>query len=136
MLKEFKAFALRGNVVDLAVGVVIGAAFTTIVTSLVADVMMPPIGLLVGGLDFSNFFFTLKGDSAPTLEAAKTAGAVTLNYGLFITHCIKFLIIAFAIFMIVKQINRLKKEEAAVPTPPPVQEVLLREIRDALVAKK
>jgi large conductance mechanosensitive channel len=136
MLKEFKAFALRGNVVDLAVGVVIGAAFTTIVTSLVADVIMPPIGLLVGGLDFSNFFFTLKGASAPTLEAAKTAGAVTLNYGLFITHCIKFLIIAFAIFMIVKQINRLKKEEAAIPTPPPVQEVLLREIRDALVAKK
>lgn len=136
MLKEFKAFALRGNVVDLAVGVVIGAAFTTIVTSLVADVIMPPIGLLVGGLDFSNFFLTLKGESAPTLEAAKTAGAVTLNYGLFITHCIKFLIIAFAIFVIVKQINRLKKEEAATPAPPPAQEVLLREIRDALLAKK
>jgi len=136
MLKEFKAFALRGNVVDLAVGVVIGAAFTTIVTSLVADVIMPPIGLLVGGLDFSNFFFTLKGDPAPTLEAAKTAGAVTLNYGLFITHCIKFLIIAFAIFVLVKQINRLKKEEAAAPVAPPAQEVLLREIRDARIAKK
>ena len=136
MLKEFKAFAIRGNVVDLAVGVVIGAAFTTIVTSLVADVIMPPIGLLVGGLDFSNFFFTLKGDPAPTLEAAKTAGAVTLNYGLFITHCIKFLIVAFAIFVIVKQINRLRKEEAATPVPPPAQEVLLREIRDALIAKK
>lgn len=136
MLNEFKAFAIRGNVVDLAVGVVIGAAFTTIVTSLVADVIMPPIGLLVGGLDFSNFFFTLKGDPAPTLEAAKTAGAVTLNYGLFITHCIKFLIIAFAIFVVVKQINRLKKEEAAAPSAPPAQEVLLREIRDALLAKK
>ena len=136
MLKEVKAFAIRGNVVDLAVGVVIGAAFTTIVTSLVADVIMPPIGLLVGGLDFSNFFFTLKGDPAPTLEAAKTAGAVTLNYGLFITHCIKFLIVAFAIFVIVKQINRLRKEEAATPVPPPAQEVLLREIRDALIAKK
>ena len=136
MLKEFKAFAIRGNVVDLAVGVVIGAAFTTIVTSLVADVIMPPIGLLVGGLDFSNFFFTLKGDPAPTLEAAKTAGAVTLNYGLFITHCIKFLIVAFAIFVIVKQINRLRKEEAATPVPPPAQEVLLREIRDALIARK
>ena len=136
MLKEFKAFAIRGNVVDLAVGVVIGDAFTTLVTSLVADVIMPPIGLLVGGLDFSNFFFTLKGDPAPTLEAAKTAGAVTLNYGLFITHCIKFLIVAFAIFVIVKQINRLRKEEAATPVPPPAQEVLLREIRDALIAKK
>ncbi|TAH36224.1 MAG: large conductance mechanosensitive channel protein MscL [Alphaproteobacteria bacterium] len=136
MFKEFKEFALRGNVIDLAVGVVIGAAFTTIVNSLVGDVINPVIGLLIGGIDFSEFFITLKGEHAMTLEAAKKAGAVTLNYGLFINAVIKFLIVAFAIFIVVKQINRLKRSEAVAPTaPPPRQEILLEEIRD-LLAKK
>ncbi len=136
MLKEFKEFALRGNVIDLAVGVVIGAAFTTIVNSLVGDIINPIMGLLIGGIDFSEFFITLKGDHVATLEAAKKAGAVTLNYGLFINAVIKFLIVAFAIFMVVKQINRLKRNEAVAPTaPPPRQEILLEEIRDLLKSK-
>lgn len=136
MLKEFREFALRGNVIDLAVGVVIGAAFTTIVNSLVNDIVNPLIGLLIGGIDFSNFFITLKGDHANSIEAAKLAGAVTLNYGLFINAVVKFLIVAFAIFLIVKQINRLKRNEAIAPTAPPArQEILLEEIRD-LLAKK
>jgi large conductance mechanosensitive channel len=135
LLEEFKKFAMRGSVVDLAVGVVIGAAFTAIVNSLVNDVVMPPIGLLLGGIDFSNFFLTLKGGSHPTLDAAKTAGAVTINYGLFLNAIIKFVIVAFAIFMVVKQINRLKQMEEAAPAPPapPSKEVeVLTEIRDIL----
>jgi len=135
MWHEFRAFAIRGNVVDLAVGIILGAAFTTIVNSLVNDIIMPPLGLLIGGIDFSNFFVTLKGGSFPTLDAAKTAGAVTINYGLFINAVIRFVIVAFAIFILVKQINRIRWEEAAAPTAPPAptrEEVLLSEIRDLL----
>ena len=135
MWHEFRAFAIRGNVVDLAVGIILGAAFTTIVNSLVNDIIMPPLGLLIGGIDFANFFVTLKGGSFPTLEAAKTAGAVTINYGLFINAVIRFVIVAFAIFVLVKQINRIRWEEAEAPTAPPAptrEEVLLTEIRDLL----
>jgi large conductance mechanosensitive channel len=138
MWREFREFAMRGNVVDLAVGIILGAAFTTIVNSLVNDLIMPPIGLLIGGIDFSSFFVTLKGGSFPTLEAAKTAGAVTMNYGLFINAVIRFVIVAFAIFILVKQINRLNREEPAAPPAPPEpprQEVLLAEIRDLLKAR-
>jgi large conductance mechanosensitive channel len=139
MLEEFKKFAMRGNVIDLAVGIIIGAAFTAIVNSLVNDVLMPPLGLAIGGIDFSNFFITLKGEGGyATLEQAKNAGAVTLNYGLFINSVIKFLIVAFAVFILVKQINRLQRQEAekpAAPPPPPREEVLLAEIRDILKAR-
>ncbi len=134
MWREFRDFAVRGNVVDLAVGLILGAAFTTIVNSLVNDVIMPPIGLGLGGIDFSSFFITLKGTgNYATPEAAKAAGAVTVNYGLFINAVIKFIIVAFAVFVLVKQINRLKLNlgptQAALP---PRQEVLLSEIRDIL----
>jgi len=139
MLKEFKEFALKGNVVDLAVGVIIGGAFGTIITSLVNDVLMPPIGLLIGGVDFSNLFVVLKdGLKAPapyaSLAAAKSAGAVTLNFGVFINAVINFTIIACAIFILVKGINRLRRQQEAAPPPaaPPRQEVLLEEIRDLL----
>ena len=138
MWREFRDFAMRGNVIDLAVGIIIGAAFTTIVNSLVNDIIMPPLGLLIGGIDFSNFFLTLKGGSFPTLEAAKGAGAVTMNYGLFINAIIRFVIVAFAIFILVKQINRLAREEPKVPPPPPEpsrEELLLAEIRDLLKAR-
>ena len=139
MLKEFKEFAMRGNVIDMADGIIIGAAFSTIVKSLVADVIMPPIGILLGGVDFSNLFIVLTGEgSYPSLEAAKEAGATTINYGVFINTIISFLIVAFAVFILIKQINRLKKaeEEApAEPAPPPNQEVLLEEIRDLLKSR-
>lgn len=123
MLKEFKEFAMRGNVIDMAVGIIIGAAFGTIISSLVADVIMPPIGLLLGNVDFSNLFITLKqGVKAAgpyaSLAEAKAAGAVTMNIGLFINTIISFVIVAFAIFLLIKSINKLKKQEAppAVPT--------------------
>jgi large conductance mechanosensitive channel len=135
MWREFRTFAMRGNVIDLAVGIILGAAFTTIVNSLVNDIIMPPLGLLIGGLDFSNFFVTLKGGEYPTPEAAKAAGAVTLNYGLFINAMLRFIIVAFAIFLVVKQVNRLRwheAEEAPPPPPAPREEVLLTEIRDLL----
>jgi large conductance mechanosensitive channel len=136
MLEEFKKFAMRGNVIDLAVGIIIGAAFTAIVNSLVNDVLMPPLGLAIGGIDFADFFITMKGAGGyATLEQAKAAGAVTLNYGLFLNSIIKFLIVAFAVFILVKQINRLQRQEAekpAAPAPPPREEVLLTEIRDIL----
>jgi large conductance mechanosensitive channel len=138
MWREFRDFAMRGNVIDLAVGIIIGAAFTTIVNSLVNDLIMPPLGMLLGGIDFSDFFVTLKGGSYPTLAAAKAAGAVTMNYGLFINAVIRFVIVAFAIFILVKQINRLAREEPPAPAPPPEpprQEVLLTEIRDLLKAR-
>jgi large conductance mechanosensitive channel len=140
MIDEFKKFILRGSVIDLAVGIIIGAAFTSIVDSLVKDVLMPPLGLLLGGIDFSNFFLTLKGDSYPTLEAAKGAGAVTINYGVFINAVIKFLIVGFAVFLLIKNVNALmnrvaKEKEAAPPPAPPKQEVLLEEIRDILKRK-
>jgi large conductance mechanosensitive channel len=136
MWREFRDFAMRGNVIDLAVGIIIGAAFTTIVNSLVNDLIMPPIGLALGGIDFSDFFVTLKGGSYPTLAAAKAAGAVTINHGLFINAIIRFVIVAFAVFILVKQINRLARQEAAAPPPEPSrQEVLLEEIRDLLKAR-
>jgi large conductance mechanosensitive channel len=137
MFKEFKEFALKGNVVDLAVGVIIGGAFGTIITSLVKDVLMPPIGLLIGGVDFSNLFVVLKpGLKTPepyaSLDAAQKAGAVTLNLGVFINAIINFTIIACAIFLLVKCINRLRRQQEAPPAAPPRQEVLLEEIRDLL----
>ncbi|HVY97924.1 MAG TPA: large conductance mechanosensitive channel protein MscL [Dongiaceae bacterium] len=143
MLKEFRDFAMRGNVIDLAFGVIIGAAFTGIVNSLVNDVIMPPVGFIAGGLDFSNFFIVIKeGAKAAgpyaSLADAKAAGAVTLNYGIFINAVINFLIVAFVLFLVVKQINRFKKKEEAgevAPPPPTRTEVLLAEIRDELKSK-
>jgi large conductance mechanosensitive channel len=135
MLREFKEFAMRGNVIDLAVGVVIGAAFGKIVDSLVKDVIMPPIGLALGRADFSNLFIVLKQGAPPgpyaTVDAAARAGAVTLNMGLFLNTVISFVIVSFAIFVLVKAINRLKREQESAPEPPE-QVKLLREIRDAL----
>ncbi len=116
MLKEFKEFAVRGNVVDMAVGIVIGAAFGKIVTSFVSDMLMPPIGLLMGKVDFSNLFINLSATSYGTLAEAKAAGAPTLNYGLFLNTLIDFVIVAFAIFLFVRQMNRLRRSEA--PPPP------------------
>ena len=121
MLKEFKEFIARGNVVDLAVAVVIGAAFGKIVTSFVEDVLMPPIGLALGRVDFSNLFLNLSGKDFPSVAAAKAAGAATLNYGMFFNHIINFLIVAFAIFMLVKQINRMQTPPAA-PAAAPTKE--------------
>lgn len=121
MLKEFKEFAMRGNVVDLAVGVIIGVAFGAIVNSLVADVIMPPVGLLAGGLDFKDLFVALNGQSYPNLAAAKAAGAPVIAYGIFVNTVINFLIVAFAVFLLVKQMNRLQPA-AAPPAPPPTKE--------------
>jgi len=118
MLKEFKEFAMKGNVVDLALGVVIGAAFGTIVSSLVKDIIMPPIGKLLGGVDFTNLFVTLGEGTYPTLKAAQDAGAATLNYGLFFNAVINFVIIAFALFLVVKAMNNMKRQEATAPPPP------------------
>jgi len=137
MLKEFMEFAVRGNVVDMAVGIIIGAAFGKIVDSLVKDLIMPPIGLVLGKVDFTNLFVVLKegAQAGPylTVEAAQKAGAVTFNYGVFINTLISFVIVAFAVFLLIRAINRLKKQEEAKPTaPPPEEVVLLREIRDAL----
>lgn len=135
MLKEFKEFAVKGNVIDMAVGVVIGGAFGKIVNSLVADVIMPPIGLLLGKVDFSNLFLNLSGAPAASLAEAKAKGLATLNYGVFLNTTIEFLIIAFAIFVVVKQINRLKREAPPAPAAPPEptnEEKLLAEIRDLL----
>ena len=136
MFKEFKEFAMGGNVIDMAVGIIIGAAFGTIVNSLVSDIIMPPIGLLLGGIDFSNLFFVLKeGTTAgpyTSLSAATDAAAVSINYGQFINHVISFLVIAFSIFMVVRSINRLRKQEEGKPAEPSRQEVLLEEIRDLL----
>lgn len=118
MFKEFKEFAIRGNVMDMAIGIIIGSAFGKIVSSFVADVLMPPIGMLVGGVDFADFFVTLKGEVLPTLGAAKEAGAVTINYGVFLNTIFDFIIVAFAVFLMVRQINRLKKKkEEAAPAP-------------------
>jgi len=134
-LKEFRSFVARGNVVDLAVGIIIGAAFTSIVNSLVKDIIMPPIGLITGGVDFSNLFVTLSGGDFATLADAQAAGAATLNIGLFLNACVNFLIVAFAIFILVKQINRFQRKEEAAPAAPPRSEVLLEEIRDLLKNK-
>lgn len=135
---DFKSFILRGNVVDLAVGVVIGAAFTGIVGSLVKDVITPLIGLLTGGVDFSNHFITLKGPSETTLADAQKIGAVTLNYGVFLNAVINFLIVATAIFWLVRLISKLHKapEAVAAPPPPTATETLLGEIRDMLKTRQ
>jgi large conductance mechanosensitive channel len=139
MLNEFKAFIAKGNVLDMAVGIIIGAAFTAIVGSLVSDIINPVIGMIIGGIDFSNYYFDLSFGNYETLEAARKAGAPLIMYGLFINAIIKFLIVAFVVFILVKNVNKLKekiiKAEAAAPTTPaaPAEEVLLlREIRDAL----
>jgi large conductance mechanosensitive channel len=136
MLKEFKEFALKGNMLDMAVGIVIGAAFGAIVSSLVDDVIMPPIGLILGGADFSQLFVVLDGEGDfNTIEQAKEAGAVTWNIGLFINALIKFFIIAVALFVVVKIMNRLKREQEAAPEPTPETPAdvkLLEEIRDLL----
>ncbi|HEY8299784.1 MAG TPA: large conductance mechanosensitive channel protein MscL [Methyloceanibacter sp.] len=138
MLQEFKEFALRGNVVDMAVGIIIGAAFSTIVRSLVDDIIMPPIGVVTGGVDFSNMFIALNGEHYPSLAAARQAGAATINFGLFINNVISFTIVAFVLFMAIKGMNQLrrKQEEDPQSEPPPSREVqLLEEIRDALVKR-
>jgi large conductance mechanosensitive channel len=139
VLREFKEFAVRGNVVDMAVGIIIGAAFGKIVDSLVKDLIMPPIGLALGKVDFTNLFLVLKPGSVPgpylTVEAAQKAGAVTFNYGVFINTCLSFVIVAFAVFLLVRAINRLKREEESKPAAPPAtpeEVMLLREIRDSL----
>ena len=138
LLKEFKDFAMRGNVVDMAVGIIIGAAFSTIVKSLVDDIIMPPIGVLTGGVDFSSIFVALNGEHYDSLAAARQAGAPTVNIGLFINNVISFLIVAFVLFMAIKGMNRLrrKQEEEPQSEPPPSREVeLLTEIRDVLVKR-
>ncbi|MEK6785915.1 MAG: large conductance mechanosensitive channel protein MscL [Nitrospirota bacterium] len=136
MLKEFKEFAMKGNVLDMAIGVIIGGAFGKIVSSLVSDVLMPPIGLLMGKVDFSSLFIDLSRTSPASLAAAKAAGAPTINYGVFLQSVFDFIIVAFVIFMLVKQVNRFKKETPAAPPPPPPalsnEEKLLTEIRDLL----
>ena len=144
MLKEFKEFAAKGNMLDMAVGIVIGAAFATIISSLVNDIIMPPIGLALGGVDFSEFFAVLRqGDPAgpyATLAAAQEAGAVTVNWGVFVNSLITFLIVAFALFLVIKGFNKMKREEEAAPEPeappePTAEETLLTEIRDILKAQ-
>jgi large conductance mechanosensitive channel len=145
MLKEFKEFAVKGNVLDMAVGIIIGAAFGTIVQSLVNDVIMPPIGLLLGNVDFANLFVVLKEGTTPapyeTLEMATEAGAVTIAYGAFFNTIVSFMIVAFSVFFLVRSVNRLKRQEEAAPAAPPappepsVEEKLLTEIRDVLQAR-
>ena len=116
MLKEFKEFAMKGNMVDMAIGIIIGAAFGKIISSLVSDVLMPPIGKMLGGVDFSNLFFNLSGGTYPTVAAAKAAGAATINYGIFLNAVVDFVIIAFVLFLVIKGMNTMKKAEA--PPPP------------------
>jgi len=118
MFKEFKEFAMKGNVLDMAVGIIIGAAFGKIVSSFVEDVLMPPLGLLLGRVDFSNLFVNLSGKTYETVAAAKAAGAPTLNYGMFMNQCINFLIVAFAVFLLVRGVNRLRREEKAPEAAP------------------
>lgn len=140
MFKEFKEFAMKGNVVDMAVGIVIGVAFGTIVKSLVNDILMPPIGLLLGGIDFSNFYVVLReGAAAPgpyaALADAQAAGAVTINYGVFVNSVISFIIVAFALFLVIRAMNKLRTKKEEKPPQPPEDVLLLREIRDVLKAK-
>ena len=136
MLKEFREFALKGNAVDLAIGVIIGAAFGAIVTSLVNDIMMPPIGKILGGVDFSNLFLVLGGQTYPSLKAAKEAGAATINYGVFLNTLINFLIVAFVLFMVVRTMNRLKREQPAPAPAPTTKECPLCATSIPLKAKK
>lgn len=141
MLQEFKKFAMKGNMLDMAVGIVIGAAFATIVQSLVNDVLMPPLGMLLGGADFTDLFLTLQQGATPgpyaTLAAAQEAGAITVNYGVFVNALVSLLIVAFALFMVVRGFNRLTAKEEAKPAAPSPskEEVLLTEIRDLLKAR-
>jgi len=135
MLKEFKEFALRGNVVDMAIGIIIGGSFGKIVTSLVNDVIMPPLGKLMGNVDFSSLFLNLTGKEYDSLATAKQAGAATINYGVFLNTIIDFVIVAFAIFWMVKLMNIAKKKEVKPPPAPPAEEKLLTEIRDILKSK-
>ncbi len=135
MVSEFKAFALRGNVVDMAVGIIIGAAFGVIVSSLVSDILMPIVGLATGGVNFKDKFVALNGEHYASMEAAKAAGVGTLNYGNVIDAMIKFVIVAFALFMVIRSMNRLQRKEAVAPSAPPPptkEEMLLGEIRDLL----
>ncbi len=133
MLKEFKEFALKGNMIDLAIGVIIGAAFGTIVTSLVNDIMMPILGVLTGGIDFSQLFYVMGGENYSSLKEARDAGAAAVAYGQFIQSVISFLLVAIALFFVVKAMNKLRKNQAEAPPPaPPRQEVLLEEIRNLL----
>jgi large conductance mechanosensitive channel len=135
LAKEFKEFAMRGNVMDMAVGIIIGGAFGKIVSSLVTDILMPPIGKLTGGVDFAELFVVIGGGTYETLAKAKEAGAVTINYGLFINATINFVIVAFAIFLMIKGMNAMKRKEAekaAAPAPTPEDVKLLTEIRDLL----
>lgn len=139
LLQEFRAFAMRGNVVDMAVGIIIGAAFGKIVSSLVDDMIMPPIGWLLGKVDFSDLFVNLSGEDYPSLAAAKEAGAPVIGYGAFINTILHFVIVAFAVFLLIRWINRLREmagEEKDKPAAPPAQEVLLTEIRDILKNKE
>jgi large conductance mechanosensitive channel len=122
MLKEFKEFAMRGNVVDMAIGIIIGAAFGKIITSIVNDIIMPPIGVLLGNVDFSNLYINMSGVSYPNLAAAKAAGAATINYGMFINTVIDFIIVAFVIFMLIRQMNKLKRQPAPVAADPTTKE--------------
>src|SRR4051812_49266248 len=133
---EFRAFIMRGNVIDLAVGIIIGVAFTAVVNSLVKDIFTPIIGLIVGGIDFANIFVTLKGPSEATLADAQKAGAVTLNIGVFLNAVIQFLIVSFAVFWLIKALTRLHMRQDAAPAAPPRTEVLLEEIRDLLAAQR
>ena len=135
MFEEFRKFAMRGNVLDLAVGVIVGASFTGIVNSLVKDVITPPIGLVTGGLDFSNLFVVLKGPHLATLKAAQEAGALTINFGLFLNAVINFLIVAAALFVIIRQMNRFVAPKTAPPEAVPEDILLLREIRDSLKSR-
>lgn len=138
IIKEFQDFAVKGNVVDMAVGIIIGGAFGTIVKSLVSDIIMPPVGLLMGGVDFSDLFINLGEGAYDSLEAAQEAGAPVIAYGSFINNVISFLIVAWAVFMLVKAMNTLKRKEEEAPAEPPAppkSEVLLEEIRDALKAR-
>lgn len=122
MIKEFKEFAMRGNVLDMAIGIVIGVAFGKIISSLVSDVLMPPIGLLIGNIDFSNLFINLSGPHYATLAEAKNAGAATMNYGVFINAVIDFVIVAFVLFLLIRQVNRLKQKPEVMPATPSTKE--------------
>ena len=138
LISEFKTFAVKGNVLDLAVGVILGGAFGKIVSSLVDDIIMPPIGKALGKVDFKELYINLSGETYANLDAAKKAGAATINYGLFLNSIITFMIVAFAVFMVVKSVNAAKKKEETAPAAPPepsAEEKLLTEIRDLLKAK-
>jgi large conductance mechanosensitive channel len=119
MFKEFKEFVMRGNVMDMAVGIIIGGAFGKIISSLVGDILMPPLGLVLGKVDFSNLFLDLSGAGHATLDAARKAGAPTINYGIFVNTVLDFVVVALAIFLMIRQVNRLRREEAPAPPPPP-----------------